>query len=355
MSGELIVGDNGIEADLGVIARICAQPNCGFVLGPQNKSGYCAKHGKPSDRAERRFCAEPGCGQRLRSDNTTKFCFVHRCQKLRSTAKSCKECGKKLNAQNGSGYCTNHHSLASPAHARAIAKRAAQPTCAERGCLQPANKNGFCGAHRFAKNRPSVMPQPCKVLDCGALLKSNNKSGYCQRHSHKAHPIPRRKCEAEEGCQVLLGNNNKSGFCLMHKARLYQSEHLETQRKRTAEWRARQQQNITDLVAEVDAARARLAEREAALEKAKALPSDLERKSPLFQVIFIALRSKADHMSNRDLVDMLFRKKEHRELLARASYGKDVPRVLENRIFQNLVTDVRRLADRPGEKRRTRG
>lgn len=226
-----------------VARRICAQPACGFVLGPQNRSGYCAHHSKPSDRAQRRFCAEPGCGKRLRSDNTLEFCFAHRCQKLRSVANACRECGKRLNAQNKSGYCSNHFHLSRPSHVRAIARASAQPKCAEPACQKPANKNGYCGAHRFPKNRPSVKAQFCKGPDCGALLRSNNDSGFCRKHFYLAHPVERKRCQ-ERGCQAVLGNNNKSGYCPIHWMQHYGREHRDSQRMRTAEWRARQRAKL---------------------------------------------------------------------------------------------------------------
>jgi hypothetical protein len=71
-------------------------------------------------------------------------------------------------------------------------------------------------------------------------------------------------------------------------------------------------------------------------------------------LIFFVLRSGDGYKSNRDLVTTLFKKKENRELLARASYGKEITTIVENKTFQNLVTEVRRLADRPGETRRNR-
>jgi hypothetical protein len=242
--GELKRGSRESSAAVGPTAdRICAQPACGVVLASWNKSGDCAKHNKRSDRAERRSCAEPGCGQRLRSDNSTQFCFAHRSQKLRSGPKACGECGKKLNAQNRSGYCTNHFHLGRPSHARAIAKAAKRATCAEPGCQQSANQNGYCRAHRSATNRPSVKRRFCKASGCGALLKSNNESGFCRKHFHRAHPVERKHCQ-EPGCQAVLGNNNKSGLCPSHHQVHYAREHREAQKVRTAEWRARQQERL---------------------------------------------------------------------------------------------------------------
>jgi hypothetical protein len=225
--------------------RICAQPKCGRELAARNRSGYCAKHHDPSNRVEPRFCREPGCGQRLRSDNATEFCFAHRCQKLRSVAKACAECGKKLNADNDSGYCSNHYWLGRPCHARAVAKAAARPPCNEAGCQRAANKNGYCTAHRYAENRPSVKPQFCKASNCRAPLRSNNGIGYCRKHSYLARLVARRKCN-EPGCQEVLGNNNRSGYCPVHRMKHYGGEHREVARARTEEWRARQQAKLAE-------------------------------------------------------------------------------------------------------------
>ena len=224
----------------------CGQPGCGFVLARQNKSGYCAGHSKPSDRAERRFCAEPGCGKRLRSDNSLKFCFAHRCQKLRFIAKGCRECGKLLNAHNKSGYCTNHFPRSRPCHARAIAKASMQPKCAEPGCEKPANQNGYCRAHRRAKNRPSVKPQFCKKPGCRVCLRSDNEHGFCRKHQYLANVLKPKTCQ-EPGCEAVLGNNNKSGYCPVHWMKHYGREHRDVQRVRTAEFRARQQAKLAKI------------------------------------------------------------------------------------------------------------
>jgi hypothetical protein len=242
----------------------CAQPGCGKVLAPRNRSGYCTQHHRESDRVDKRFCAE--CGKRLRRNlkDDVQLCLTHRLAKLpQYEPRYCKKCGKPIRQYNSAGYCPAHWYLS-----RLNFKWA---TCKEPGCgnrVRPDNEHGYCREHRFAGKRGSTERELCN--ECGKTLRSDNTTGYCQNHRHRRKRREPKLCK-EPGCATKLGGRNESGYCRVHYDVYYAHDKRDAARRRTEEYRARQKAKIAD-------AEVRLTELQDEVSKQRALVERLKAK-----------------------------------------------------------------------------
>jgi len=206
------------------------------LLASWNKSGYCTKHHDQSARVDPRFCQEPECGKRLRSDSPDTLCVKHRLEKLAKQQQACKECSKPLRQDNSSGYCEQHFYLSR--------SNFNWDKCKEPGCINRVhpsrNLHGWCRLHRFKANGERGV---CKVKECGAALRSDNKCGFCKLHRLLKDRAEPKFCKKDK-CGKILGLSNKSGLCTYHRNQSKAQENPEAGRQRMQVHRARQQQKL---------------------------------------------------------------------------------------------------------------